>query len=78
MKFILNYLCVLLYYTIGFVISLKYLLLYVIQLCGGGSSVKDVTPEETEAKDVYKQLKFDFHEERLNINDEVSGIVISS
>ncbi|KAL1459602.1 hypothetical protein WDU94_011567 [Cyamophila willieti] len=70
MKSLLNYLCVLFYYTIGLFISLKYVVLYCVQLCSGSSTIVDNTEENEEKPLLYKDLKFDFHEEKLKINEQ--------
>lgn len=68
MKLIVNYLCVSLYYAIGLLISLKYLFLYFVQVCSGASR----PAEDLDGEDVFKDSKFDFHEETLKIKEQVS------
>ncbi|KAI5739593.1 hypothetical protein M8J77_021107 [Diaphorina citri] len=66
MKLIVNYLCVSLYYAIGLLISLKYLFLYFVQVCSGASR----PAEDLDGEDVFKDSKFDFHEETLKIKEQ--------
>lgn len=72
MKLLTNYLFVLLYYSIGLIISLKYVFLYCLDLCRGKQLTISPESDEENKKQEKSSHQFDFHEEKLKINDHVS------